>query len=160
MKILFIGELNPYGPREDCALLDDPVGSAGWRLRAAVCALRSATYRSEAIGRVNLCDGAWSLRQARKRRAELLRAIPEAVPMVLLGAKVRDAFYVPAADGTFFVYKTIMASSARRYVTLPHPSGLCRLWHEPGAFERARALLREVAPDVPWGEAIDGRADG
>ena len=29
-------------------------------------------------------------------------------------------------------------------IVLPHPSGLNRMWGEPGAFDRARAVLREA----------------
>lgn len=31
-------------------------------------------------------------------------------------------------------------------ILLPHPSGLCREWNEPGAYERARELVKAVYP--------------
>ena len=45
------------------------------------------------------------------------------------------------------------------FVVLPHPSGLSRAWNEAGAYERARALLREVSPEIRWGET-SGRIRG
>lgn len=37
-------------------------------------------------------------------------------------------------------------------LTPPPTPALVSLPHEPGAFERAREVLRRAAPWVPWGE--------
>jgi hypothetical protein len=60
--------------------------------------------------------------------------------VVLLGAKVARvcaAAYVP-----FTVIARTGLCPLR--VILPHPSGLSRAWHAPGAYDRARAVLREA----------------
>jgi len=64
---------------------------------------------------------------------------------VLLGAKVRAAFGGPA----FFSHER--REDGRILVGLPHPSGRCRVWSDVTARPRARALLRELCPGVPWG---------
>lgn len=63
----------------------------------------------------------------------------------MLGSKVCKAFGVPCGFDPF---------TARRYngdwvVILPHPSGLCRLWHRPGAVADARRVLGSVGIELP-----------
>lgn len=57
--------------------------------------------------------------------------------IVLLGAKVVRAL-------NFTAYTPFLWIRATWLVILPHPSGLSRAWNEPGAYERARAVLREA----------------
>lgn len=85
--------------------------------------------------RVNLCDGKWSMPKARERARKLWWERGAGV-IVLLGSKVCAAFGEPFEPFT-------IPSGMTRLVILPHPSGLCRLWQEPGAYDRARAVLRE-----------------
>jgi hypothetical protein len=60
--------------------------------------------------------------------------------LVLLGAKVSAAFGL--AFTPFVTLQRIVPDGHCQAVILPHPSGLCRLWHRPGAVEEARELLR------------------
>lgn len=153
MKPLLIGEQNPYqsDPRlaQRFALYPEPPNCAGWNLCCRIMQLKKAEYL-ERFDRVNLCAGKWSMREARAK-ADLLRNNPGQT-LVLCGAKVAAAFgrkfvpfthdetpdyYRPKSDPSFIAIR-------RRIVILPHPSGLSRAWNEPGAFERARSVLREA----------------
>jgi hypothetical protein len=130
---LLVGETNPYQQAEveHYALYPYPERSAGGRLCRVILGLEPHPYL-RAYARHNLCSGKWSAPAARKRAEELLLQYPEPLPIVLLGAKVAEAFGHPFAPFT----------REGRFVRLPHPSGLSRLWNESGAFERARALMR------------------
>lgn len=128
-----MGEVNPYfGRHEDSgyALWPDPPGSSGHRLCHYVLGLPEGEYL-ESFDRSNLCDLRWSVREARGRAREILA---RGAPVVALGAKVARAF---GAAFTPFAYYPLGPGV---YV-LPHPSGLCRLWNEPGVRARARSLL-------------------
>lgn len=138
--LVLVGELNPYGSDPSFALFHLPRRASGDRLREHL-GLRDATY--EALAKANLCTGAWD-NEAAYEQAISLRFKYRV--MVCLGVKVRRAFAAPAP---FVSAQDLFGCTL---VSLPHPSGLCRAWNEPGARERARALLRQVAPDVPWGE--------
>lgn len=91
-----------------------------------------------------------------KPAAELVRERLEAhgrATLVLCGAKVCSAFtldYRPfSASGPVRVMRGDHSPFGEvRYVTLPHPSGLCRAWNQPGAFEAARAALRAGGVDL------------
>lgn len=138
MKPLLVGEANPYqtDPRlaQRFALYPDPPGCAGWRLCKLVMGLEPADYLTR-FDRANLCDGKWGMREARARAAEIQKRLGVSV---LFGAKVCSAFDVEFKP--FAAYIT----GSNDFVILPHPSGLSRAWNEPGAFERARGVLREA----------------
>lgn len=153
-RVLLVGELNPYGGPESNALVPWPDGCAGHRLQQ-ILGLTEAQYL--ALHRMNLCRGAWSMREAR-RRAQLVYTAEPSRPwdvIVLLGAKVATAFAYPGLAFSSDVDRMPPGAQGTMpsRVYLPHPSGLCRRWHEPGAVDRARAILMAVAPQVPWGEA-------
>jgi uracil-DNA glycosylase len=59
--------------------------------------------------------------------------------VVLLGARVAQAFALK-----FTPFSVVAACNPAQFVILPHPSGLSRAWNEPGAFDRARGVLREA----------------
>lgn len=124
---IFVGECNPYGEDPRYALYDEPTNASGARLRR-ILGLERRNYF--ACGRVNLCTGAWSLKDARARAVELLAAFP-GCRFVLLGRKVAAGF---RQKGDAF-------TTSERFVLLPHPSGLCRVWDEPGTVELAREML-------------------
>lgn len=165
---VFVGELNPYGGNPDHALYCRPRGSSGERLQRLVCGLHAETYLG--FPRYNLCTGKWSAPSARAAANEILAAHVNRERhdvLVLLGRKVVGAFFGgPFAlhpddwpgpfETDFLAYAPLGGRATERepdtIVALPHPSGLCREWNAPGAFERARALLRRTCPDVPWGE--------
>lgn len=152
MKPLLVGESNPYqvDPRlaQRFALYPDPLGCAGWRLCHKVMQLDQADYLAR-FDRVNLCNGKWSVHEARRRADDLSRGSDSERTYVLFGAKVSSVFgwllnredFKPFTrhEETAYVYER-----PRSYVILPHPGGLSRAWNEPGAFERARRVLREA----------------
>jgi len=147
-RILAVGELNPRGARPEMALYPLPRGASGDRFRR-ICGLHDADYLRH-VARVNLCDLRWSLDVARLRAETILcESGPRVV--VLLGARVRDA----AEGPPFFMTRLWRHPSGlaeRVIVTLPHPSGRCRLWNSEAEVERTRDLiLRRVAPEIPWG---------
>lgn len=162
---IIVGEVNPYGSTGANALLDEPRGSSGWRLRVI---LGLTTDHYLALRRYNLCTERWSLAAARKRADEIRQTHPDRV-LVLLGVKVAAAFGLQ--DGHPFSavgesyrdhYSTREAVAMEvgerpTYVLLPHPSGLNRAWNEPGALERARALVRLHCPELPVGEILTER---
>ncbi len=127
MKPLLVGELNPYGADPRYALFPYPERSAGGRLCHKILATHRADYL-RSFDRVNLCTGKWTVAAARERATEL-RCAPR--PTILLGVKVCNAFGV-----AFHPFEVVDG-----YLVLPHPSGLCRLWNEPGAYDRARAAV-------------------
>lgn len=151
-RVVFVGELNPYGARPEYALADFPSGASGDRLRRRVLAVSSATY--DQFLRYNLCTGIWSTPRARVRAGELLAAHPGAICMVALGRKVAEAF----GCGSVKPFEAARRDGEPPILCLPHPSGLNRTWVDPEAAPRARTALSEIAPDVPWGENINGPA--
>lgn len=147
MKPLFVGESNPYGSFPEFALYPEPQHSAGGRLCRLVLRLDPDDYL-ERFDRVNLCVGAWDLRAAAKEADRLRSEAAEngSRTIVLLGAKVCSAFglaFMPFTVIDGFSLRHPFADSGN-VVRLPHPSGLSRAWGEPGAFERARATLRQA----------------
>lgn len=144
-RLVLIGESNPYGSDPAFALYHLPRHASGNRLREHL-GLRDATY--EKLARANLCSGPWRAGDAREKMRCLLETFDV---LVCLGAKAvgvacgvlgweRPPFFGASAVGRTTV------------VSLPHPSGLNRAWNVEGARDRARAVLRGCAPDVPWGE--------
>ena len=137
---LLVGELNPFGGPDHLALYPIPERCSGGRL-ARILGLTPRQYLRR-FDRTNLCRGAWSLPSARARVDELLRE--DRSVYVLLGSRVAKAFDVPFLPFTAMehgVFKPPRSSRTCWFVQLPHPSGLNRLWNEPGAAERARAAV-------------------
>lgn len=128
-KPLLVGELNPYGADQRYALYPSPRRSAGGRLCYDVLGLLPMEY-FRTYDRANLCTGKWSTPAAGSKAFDL--EVQGYDRLILLGAKVSKAFSVP------FLPFTVQDGK----LVLPHPSGLCRLWNEPGAYERAREAVR------------------
>lgn len=137
LRPLLVGELNPYGADPKYALYPLPEGASGDRLCRLVMGLQRAEYLRR-FDRVNLCVGKWSMKAARSEAQRIYDDPPRRI--VLLGRKVAAAFGFGAAAPPF----SSMRAGEAAIVLLPHPSGLCREWNEPGAFDRARAVLRET----------------
>ena len=137
-RVLLLGEQNPYGGDPEMALYPHPDGSAGQRLAEVVLGLKRADYLRR-FDRANVLDrgGRWSAPEAREAAA---RKVFGRHRVVALGAKVAAALRLPT---TPFVEHEVPLPGfgTRRVLVLPHPSGLCRVWNEPGAHERARALV-------------------
>ena len=97
----------------------------------------------------------------RREVGRVWAACGEDTTSVLRGRKVAGAFGLGhLAPFTRQDVVQIDGGNLLRYVILPHPSGRCRVWNEPDAVERARALLRQVRPDVPWGELCESESGG
>lgn len=130
--LVFVGELNPYGADPFFALYHLPRNASGNRLRE-ILGLSDVEYST--ITKVNLCTGKWSMPKARQEAADLLLT-QFGGAIVALGSKVRDAFGGPAFFET-------QQRAGTTLISLPHPSGLNRMWDAPGSRERARALLAD-----------------
>lgn len=142
---VLVGEMNPYGGDPFFALYCEPPNSAGGRLQRRVLGLPRWNYLE--IKRRNLCTGKWSRPKARGAAAALTQLFPyPGHKIVLLGSKVCDAFHV-----AYQPFSTAERGDIEYYVILPHPSGLNRLWNEPGAFERAQALMKIEFPHIFFG---------
>lgn len=135
--ILLVGECNPYGVDPDFALYPLPERATGHRLQSLVMGLSRGEYLRR-FDRVNLCTGKWSMKAAQAEADRICREENYEI-FVLLGRKVTKAF-LPGEPEPF----SVQEHCSGRFVILPHPSGLCREWHKPGAFERARKLLEEA----------------
>lgn len=150
MKPLLVGEANPYqsDPQlaQHFALYPDPPGCAGWRLCKLVMGLEPEEYLKR-FDRVNLCDGKWGMKEARARAIPNIQidAAKSGRAVVLFGAKVMAAFAMNYVPFTVIPPLVVPPLNLRpTFVCLPHPSGLSRAWNEPGAFERARGVLRKA----------------
>lgn len=167
-NILLVGEDNPLHGAPHFALYHEPRGCSGHRLQSKILGLRPRQSYLP-IWRTNLCVGGWDRTMAADRAAALVgKANPWNV-VVMLGAKVGDAFRRATQRAgidepftrTLISGYSLMASCGLRvddppvdvtFVMLPHPSGRNTAWNDAAKVDQARALLRAVAPDVPWGE--------
>jgi hypothetical protein len=136
VKILLVGEANPYGGDPGMALYPLPERASGHRLCVDIMQLSHRDYLQR-FDRINLSPFRWRTKEALQHAGEIMRSGQRCV---LLGAKVAKAF-----GYQFIPFVTIDL----RFLILPHPSGLCRLWNQPGAYDRARLALREFG-------ALDG----
>lgn len=150
-KPVLVGEANPYGADPQYTLYPAPEGSAGERLCCMILGMYRKDYLRE-FDRVNLCPEKWFIKEAKR---EALRRVWEADggQYVLLGSKVCSAFgvdYAPYTSWGFLLPKRDASGEMVecRGIVLPHPSGLCRLWNEPGAIERARAAVLAAWPHL------------
>ena len=142
---IVVGELNPYGADPYYALYDEPKGASGDRLRR-IFGLSRDTYAR--LDKRNICDGKWSIVAARLCADSI---ISERRPLILLGSKVHSAFGYDDLDAPSIVAPDQSVHPAR--LIMPHPSGLCRRWREPGIVDYIRDLLNGLCPSIPWGEA-------
>jgi hypothetical protein len=149
-RVLLIGENNPYGSEPEFALYCYPPGCAGYRLRR-IFGLPQHQYL--ALHRKNLCDGDWSKEAAKKRAFEILSPHAPWRVIVLLGRKVTEVFESVALDDAKFVpFSTRVCCPGMTLVSLPHPSGAnAGSWSGDKPRARAREIMREVAPELPWG---------
>lgn len=148
-RVLLLGEQNPYGSDPEFALYCYPPNCAGYRL-LRILGLPQHQYLS--LHRKNLCDGDWSKEQAKARAFELLSPESPWKVMVLLGRKVTEVFEkVALEDVPLVAFSTRPCCPGMTLVSLPHPSGRnAALWN-PKARDRARQILRDLAPELPWG---------
>lgn len=138
MRPLLVGESNPHGAEPRDALWPAPPGSAGARL-ACLLGLTACEYLRR-FERTNLLPpGPWSAPLGRERAATLLAGRDVDAPLVLLGRRVAGAFGARAE-----AFSRVLLATGHAAVLLPHPSSRCSSWNEPGAAERARAVLRDA----------------
>ena len=154
-RVLLVGENNPYGSTPEFALYCYPPGCAGYRLRR-IFGLPQHQYLS--LHRKNLCDGDWSKEAAKKRVLELLSPTAPWRVIVMLGRKVAESFEKVALDAPMEAFTTRASCPGMTLVALPHPSGRNLIWNQPWARARARQIMREVAPELPWGTADEDEA--
>jgi hypothetical protein len=145
-RVWLIGESNPYGDDPEFALYPLPVFATGGRL-AKVLGMDADEYL-EAFERRNLLTGSgWSVTRARAAADEILMEHGRGDKLVLLGAKVAEAFYV--AFRVNLCSPRQIPVGYRNPVTcdtlvLPHPSGRSREWNKPGMAARVRAAVEEL----------------
>jgi len=151
-RVLLVGEGNPYGADPDFALYCYPPGCAGYRLRR-IFGLPQHQYLG--LHRKNLCDGTWSMKSAIERaRHDLLDPKAPWNVIVILGRKVTEAMQRAAMiDQPIIPFTTRTCCPGMTLVCLPHPSGRNAASWSGGARERAREMMRIVAPDLSWGSA-------
>lgn len=167
-KILLVGEDNPLHVDPHFALYHQPPGCAGHRLQSKILGLRPRQSYLP-IWRANLCTGGWDRTMASDRAALLVGQAGPWNVVVMLGAKVGDAFKratrwtgINDSFTTTVVPGSTLATSCglrgaampedTTFVALPHPSGRNTLWNDSTKIAMARVLLVAVAPGVPWGE--------
>lgn len=144
-KIILVGESNPYGADPYYALYPAPDGCAGNRLCCYILGMHRHVYL-ETFDRTNLCEGKWSSKEARQRAHELCMQHER---LILLGAKVASAFSMVFEPFMRVGIADVTKRHPRREaLILPHPSGLCRLWHVAGSMQRARDLVGCFAPEL------------
>lgn len=138
---LIVGESNPYGNEDYLSLYPVPSNSAGGRLCRIILGMTPRQYL-DSFERANLVVGdKWSAAAARERAQQLSRERPP-TRIVLLGAKVCEAFGQQLGDFEWVVN----APTGHSFLRLPHPSGRCRVWNDPSALPRARGALRLFLP--------------
>lgn len=141
MKPLLVGETNPYyregAPPDKFALYPLPKHASGHNLATKVMGLSMVDYL-RLFDRANLCKRTWSIREAREKARNItdVENAERRALVVLCGQKVCNAF------GFAYEPLTAVCRPDQVLLILPHPSGLCRFWNEEGAYERARAFLR------------------
>lgn len=149
-RVLVVGELNPFGADPKFALFHRPRQSSGNRLRC-ILGLNDFQYM-KMLDKVNLCTGRWSQSSAGESASEILDKLElcKYEVVILLGAKVRKAFG-KAAPTKFFSSRSLPLSEVKM-VSIPHPSGRCRVWNEANSWKRARDVVKGVAPWLPIGD--------
>lgn len=154
MLIHLIGELNPYGADPDYALYDEPRAASGWRLRELIFGIPRRRYLDpETFRRQNLCVGEWSRIAARQAMQTVMDGVSPGDLVIGLGRRVTSSHVWTDPPRPFD--RRPLPSRRAIFLSLPHPSGLCREWNDPYAITRARRILAELAPHVEWG-LLDG----
>lgn len=140
-RVWLIGENNPYGPDPEFALYPAPDGCSGWRLCRRILQMDRTAYLGAFERRNLLSQLKWSAPAARAAAMAIMDEATSGDPFILCGAKVAAAFGLPFEPFKIF-------GTTRRVLVIPHPSGLSRVWNEPGAFARARAAVIQIAPHL------------
>lgn len=137
-KPVIVGEVNPYGPDPYYPMHPSPEGSAGHRLATTILGIGVDAYLAR-FERRNLSTGDWYMQLARMNAVEVRRRFSR---IIACGVRVAAAFELPT---TPFRLHDLLSC---RVLVIPHPSGLCRVWNDLGAADRARAMVAELCPEV------------
>lgn len=142
-SLWLIGENNPYGGDPYFALYPEPSNSAGGRLCRVILGMYPAAYL-RTFKRMNLLQRPkWSAPAARDAAAKFIAETAAEDRFILFGRKVFEGFRDQITVSEWAPFK-----SRGRFLLLPHPSGLCRMWGEPLAVRTARAAVADFAPDI------------
>lgn len=151
-RVLLVGESNPLSSDPDYALYPYPPNSAGGRL-ARMLGMSPKEFLAT-FYRANLFDVEpvrWSKERAHARLVEVVHeyhAIPYCVDtVILLGTRVSAA-----VGERFLMWKptAVIVNFDRaglgvvEFISVPHPSGRCRLWNDPANVRRLRRAIRRV----------------
>lgn len=137
-KVWLVGESNPRSQNPEHDLYPHPAGCSGHRLMTVLGLTEReylAAFRRRNLLRGDRATGPWDRGAARDAALEVLSSNQFLEPVVLLGVKVCEAFGLPAEPFRHHLLGRV------RVLTLPHPSGLCRIWNTPGAKARARDMV-------------------
>jgi hypothetical protein len=122
-----VGESNPYGSDPDHALYPYPPGCSGARL-CAFLGLSDDEYLGRFERRNLLSQARWSAPAARRAAALLLAEVGDGDRLVLLGAKVAQAFRFDFRPLTIhdqaYAHLTGGDQIHVRVLLAPHPSGM------------------------------------
>ena len=143
-RVLLVGEANPYGGDPSYALFPRPKNCAGWNLCYRILGISDHDYL-RLFERRNLCHRYWTVTGGDVGMRKIISESRLPV-FVLFGRKVATAW---ARACGHCVYKPFAIENGPRQpavLFLPHPSGRCRAWNRPGAYQRARIALLEIAP--------------
>lgn len=162
-RVWLIGETNPYqrDPEDSIryAMYPDPPESAGGRFCELILGMEQRDYL-RAFERRNLLAGPWEGRgvteRARASAACLTWEMAEGDQVLLLGAKVVDAFFPGEGWEPFACYHVPpgpfghhrVSGPFIHFVALPHPSGLNRYWNTYQSYSTVRAAVARCAPQL------------
>lgn len=157
-KSYLVGEHNPYQDgqseedRRKYALYPAPDWSAGARL-CHVLGLGRADYLRRFERRDLLAALPWSVPAARKAARGILKGCGEGDRLILLGAKVAQAFSVNFDMNAPFAAQRVQVVGPLPHdcLVLPHPSGRSPAWNDPTMPARVRAAVAAFVPG--WEEA-------
>lgn len=154
MRVLLVGESNPFGGDSRFDLWPEPSHCSGGRL-ARILGMNIHTYLK--FERTNLLrTSLWDVKLARSAAGQL-----RALFRVLLGARVSAAHGVPYEPFTVFRHDKECVAAQRTtariggqpcvwpcsswdsVLVLPHPSGRCRAWNNPEAHSTARSMVED-----------------
>lgn len=103
-----------------------------------------------ALTPANVCSSSWSKKEARRQAARIVEYPSTWQAIVLWGSKASAAF---CHERPFFSRGDSPLNPGVQLVSLPNPRS--REWHDVRLVHRARQLLREAAPWLPWGVRFD-----
>jgi len=103
------------------------------------------------LPRAVLCPSwSWTKKEARRQAFRLVEAPAAWRSIVLLGSKTKTAF---GYTRPFFSHEDSSLNPDVQLVCLPSP--MDRAWCDVRLVQRARQILREVIPSLPWGSQHD-----